>query len=74
MIAWSRATLGKDGQSTICSFCEATILWRKYPAHLDKWHRHGAVRPIQHTYTNLEALLMDSEGELELLPPGANPE
>jgi hypothetical protein len=55
----SRLTCGKDGRSTVCSFCERPILWRKYADHLDRVHPGGRVAPLPSSTKTMADLLME---------------
>lgn len=44
-MTYSPLVCGKDGQSTICSYCTHPILWRKYAQHLEKVHPGGKAAP-----------------------------
>lgn len=37
----STRTTGKNGQSTICSYCGYAVLWRRYAKHLQVRHPNG---------------------------------
>ena len=65
---WSRRVHGKDGQSTLCSFCDHPIKWTKYADHLEKVHPGGAPGPRPKVAPkSMDQLLLEGRRDGDLL-------